>query len=151
MAAQAQLSFAQANYTRQQELSKENVTAKRVFQEAEASYKSLQAKVNSLQSQFGLIGINASSLKAGNNVGSNLTSAVLSTAIANYSGSDYIFVQRSNGDSAYKFERIKIKKGITNGGYTEVTPLETIQDDAKIVTNGAFYLMAILTNAGEEE
>lgn len=272
--AQAQLSLAKANYIRQQELAKENVSAQRVLQEATSNYKSLVARVNSLQSQFRLIGINASSITADNitssitvkspingniakinvnlgltvdpstalmqvvdnshlhldlfvyeqdlpkvnvnqnvdftlinlpgknftakiysigsafenetktipihaeinghikeliegmnvigliNIGDNLTTAVLSNAVVSFSGNDYIFIQRQdsthlnsqkdNRESAFKFERIRVKKGITSGGYTEVTPLEEVPENSKIVTNGAFYLMAILTNAGEE-
>lgn len=271
--AQAQLGFAQANYIRQQELAKENVTAKRVLQEAESNYKSLIAKIASLRSQFNMIGINPSRISAGNivtgisikspingtvakvnvnlgltvdpstaimqvvdnshlhldlfvyeqdlpkvnigqnvdfsltnlpgknflakiysigsafendtktipvhaeingyireliegmnvigliNIGDNVTTAVLSNAVVSYSGNDYVFVQRKDPSSKSKtsdqekfvFERIRVKKGITSGGYTEITPLEIIPDTAKIVTNGAFYLLAILTNAGEEE
>ncbi len=274
--AQAQLSLAQANYKRQQELAKENVSAQRVLQEATSNYKSLVARVNSLKSQFGLIGINTSSISDGNivssisikspingtvakvnvnlgltidpsttlmelvdnshlhldlfvyeqdlpkvkvgqnvdfsltnlpdknfeakiysigsafenetksipvhaelkggysnnliegmnvtgliNIGENVTSAVLSNAVASYSGNDYIFIQKQDttainnkntiGVEKFVFERIRIKKGITSGGYTEITPLEEIPENSKVVTNGAFYLMAILTNAGEEE
>lgn len=273
--AQAQLSFAEANYSRQKELSKENVTAKRVLQEAESNYKSLVAKVSSLQNQFNLLGINAPGITSNNilpsisirspingnvakinvnlgltvdpsttlmqvvdnshlhldlfvyeqdllkvkldqnidfsltnlpgknftakiysigsafenetktipvhaeitsdrtgliegmnvtgliNIGENLTTAVLSSAVASYSGTDYVFVQRqdsahaasknANGEPMFTFERIRVKKGITNGGYTEIEPLEAIPDNVKVVTNGAFYLMAILTNAGEDE
>lgn len=264
--AQAQLSFAEANYKRQQELAKENVTAQKTFQQATTDYNSLIARVNSLKSQFSLIGMNASSINANNisssisirspisgdiakininlgltidpstalmtvvdnshlhldlfvyeqdlpkvkigqnvdftlinlpgkdftakiysigsafenetktipihaeiengksgliegmnvtgliNIGENLTTAIPSNAVVSFSGTDYIFVQRQDSSqTTYRFERIRIKKGITNGGYTEVTPLEDVPDSSKIVTNGAFYLMAILTNAGEEE
>lgn len=269
--AKAQLSSAQANYTRQQELSKENVNSKKILQESEATYKSLLAKVNGLQSQFRLLGINAYSIGAGNifssfsvrspingtvakvninlgstvdpstplmevvdnshlhldlfvyeqdlpkvkigqnidftltnlpgknftatiysvgsafenetktipvhaeingykteliegmnvtgliNIGNASTTAVLSNAIASFSGVDYIFYQKrdslhnSGSETEMVFERVRVKKGITSGGYTEITPLESVPGNAKIVTNGAFYLMAILTNAGEED
>ncbi|MGN6601144.1 MAG: efflux RND transporter periplasmic adaptor subunit [Ginsengibacter sp.] len=267
--AQANLNTAQANYTRQQALAKENVNSKRTLQEAEANYKSLQAKVNALQTQFSLLGINPGHIAAGNilssfavrspingtvakvninlgstvdpstnlvevvdnsrlhldlfvyeqdlpkvktgqtvdftltnlpgknytariysigssfenetktiavhaeikgnkeglidgmnvtgliNVGSNHTTAVLSNGIASYGGVDYLFYQKndsaSSGNKDFVFERMRVKKGITSGGYTEVTPLEPLPENAKIVTNGAFYLMAMLTNAGEEE
>lgn len=272
--AQAQLSLAKANYERQQVLAKENVSAQRVVQEATSNYKSLVARVSSLQSQFSLIGMNASSISANNitssisvkspingnvakvnvnlgltvdpstklmqivdnshlhldlfvyeqdlpkvkigqnadftltnlpgktftakiysigsafenetktipvhaeinghvkeliegmnvigliNIGNNLSTAVLSNAVVSFSGSDYIFIQiqdsahnntpKENGEPSFNFERIRVKKGITSGGYTEVTALENVPDNSKIVTNGAFYLMAILTNAGEE-
>lgn len=271
--AQAQLSFAKANYLRQQELAKENVSAKRVLQEAESNYKTLVARVSSLQRQFNLIGINSSSITSGNivssisvrspingtvskvnvnlgttvdpsttlmtvvdnshlhldlfvyeqdlpkvnvgqnvdfsltnlpgknflakiysigsafenetktipvhaeingyireliegmnvtgliNIGENATTAVLSNAVVSFSGTDYVFIKKQDTahanqkpvDGKFVFERIRVKKGITSGGYTEITPLEEIPENAKVVTNGAFYLMAILTNAGEEE
>ncbi len=271
---QAQLTLAKANYIRQQELAKENVSAQRVLQEATSNFRSLEAKVSSLKSQFSLIGINASSISTENmssviiikspingniakinvnlgltvdpstalmqvvdnshlhldlfvyeqdlqkvkvnqnvdftlinlpgknftakiysigsafenetktipihaeikgyigeliegmnvigliNIGDNLTTAVLSNAVVSYSGTDYIFIQKQDSlpgkpqkgnESSYKFERIRVKKGITSGGYTEVTPLENIPEKSLVVTNGSFYLMAILTNAGEEE
>jgi RND family efflux transporter MFP subunit len=112
------------------------------------------------------------------NLGHNLVPAVPSSSIASFSGNDYIFIvsdlhSKEEKDSKKKeiqhdvkdksehsqeqqgeifgFKRIQIKKGISNGGYTEITPLEEIPADAKVVINGAFYLMAMLTNAGEEE
>lgn len=78
------------------------------------------------------------------------TSALPSGAIINNAGNDYIFIQTGEQDAAYQFESSG-KKGITNNGYTEITPLKEIPVDVKVVTNGVFYLLAILTNAGEEE
>ncbi|HYM93505.1 MAG TPA: efflux RND transporter periplasmic adaptor subunit, partial [Chitinophagaceae bacterium] len=94
------------------------------------------------------------------NIGENISTAVLSSAIVADSGEDYIFIQKEDsshqrqvnkdGQGLFTFEKIRVKKGITTGGYTEISPLEEIPANAKVVTNGAFYLMAILTNAGEE-
>ncbi len=47
------------------------------------------------------------------------------------------------------FERVPVKKGVTNVGYTEITPLKELPADVKIVTKGAFFLIAKMTNAGE--
>jgi RND family efflux transporter MFP subunit len=112
------------------------------------------------------------------NIGAILASAVPSSAIASFSGNDYIFItydlnQEQEKDRAkiemqhdvkdkledgkekqgeiFGFKRIQVKKGVTNSGYTEVTPLEEFPANAKVVINGTFYLMAMLTNAGEEE
>lgn len=269
---QAGLAFAKAQYERQKELSANEVSAKKTFQEAEANYLSLVAKLNSLKAQFSLMGINAANISSGNissvinvrspingtiskvevnlgltvepsknlmevvdnahlhldvfvyeqdlpkvksgqnidftlinlpgknytakiysvgsafenetktisvhaeitgektgliegmnvtgliNIGQNISTAVLSSAIVSNSGNDYIFIEKQDslhaGNEAqglFTFEKIHVKKGITTGGYTEVSPLEEIHANAKVVTNGAFYLMAILTNAGEEE
>ena len=57
---------------------------------------------------------------------------------------------KERNEEIFGYKRIQIKKGVTNAGYTEITPLEEIPADAKVVINGAFYLMAMLTNAGEE-
>jgi RND family efflux transporter MFP subunit len=92
--------------------------------------------------------------------------SVLSTAIVSYSGNDYIFISTDGKQNPgtkqgeindekpgeiFYFEKIQVKKGVTSGGYTEVTPLSQVPENSKVATNGAFYLMAMLTNSGEEE
>ncbi|GAB1396966.1 MAG TPA: efflux RND transporter periplasmic adaptor subunit [Saprospiraceae bacterium] len=47
------------------------------------------------------------------------------------------------------FERIPIKRGTTDVGYSEITLLKDVPKDVKIVTNGAFFIMAKMTNQGE--
>jgi cobalt-zinc-cadmium efflux system membrane fusion protein len=94
------------------------------------------------------------------NIENDPVSSVLSTAIISSDGNDYIFIQ-TDGDGKQKvkegngvkfiFEKIQVKKGVTDGSYTEITTLQQIPDNAKVVTNSAFYLMAMFTNAGEVE
>lgn len=104
------------------------------------------------------------------NTGQQLLPAVPSSAIINNGGNDFIFIQIKNfeethHDSATKenaihsqeagetiaFERIQVKRGVTNGNYTGITSLsESLPAHTQVVTSGAFYLMAMLTNAGEE-
>jgi len=48
------------------------------------------------------------------------------------------------------FERIPVAKGTSDIGYTEITPLKKIPANAKIVTKGAFFVLATMTNSGEE-
>lgn len=129
--------------------------------------KTYEAKVYSIGSAFEnetktitahaeIVG-NKTGLIEGMNVSANIeienstTSALPSDAIINNAGNDYIFIQKSENEGAYQFEKIQVKKGITNNGYTEITPLKEIPVDVKVVTNGVFYLLAILTNSGEEE
>ena len=59
----------------------------------------------------------------------------------------------SNGhpENKFSFKRIQIKKGVSDSGFTEIVPLEELPHDAKVVVNGSFYLMAMLTNEGEHE
>jgi len=47
------------------------------------------------------------------------------------------------------FEKIPVRKGTTDIGYSEITLLKDIPADTKIVTNGAFFVLAKMTNQGE--
>jgi hypothetical protein len=48
------------------------------------------------------------------------------------------------------FEKIEVVKGVSNMGYTAITLVKDIPSNAKIVTKGAFFVNAKLTNKGEE-
>lgn len=50
---------------------------------------------------------------------------------------------------ALQFERIPVRKGTTDIGYSEITLLKDIPANAQIVTKGAFFLLAKMTNQGE--
>lgn len=49
------------------------------------------------------------------------------------------------------FERIPVRKGTTDVGYSEITLLKDIPANAKVVTKGAFFILAKMTNTGEHE
>jgi membrane fusion protein, heavy metal efflux system len=83
--------------------------------------------------------------------------AVPNDAIVSYQGQDYIFIVSAAGDHQHKegeegitFEKVAVAKGTTDIGYTEITPLTAIPANAKIVTKGAFFVLAKLTNSGGE-
>lgn len=48
------------------------------------------------------------------------------------------------------FERIPVRKGTSDVGYTEITVLSKVPNNAKIVTEGAFFILAKMTNSGGE-
>ncbi len=96
--------------------------------------------------------------------------AVPIDAIVNVEGQDYIFLltdgdagDKNNGKDSVQhkegekkedgktFERIPVAKGKTDIGYTEITLLRELPKDAKIVTKGAFFVSAKMTNFEEEE
>lgn len=107
----------------------------------------------------------------------NLSQSVPNDAIANTDGKDYIFIvtdkeaevhadEHSEHDghehgnqkeklvvgkkiSMTNFEKIEVVKGISNMGYTAITPLIDIPKNTKIVSKGAFFINAKLTNQGE--
>jgi membrane fusion protein, heavy metal efflux system len=104
-------------------------------------------------------------------IGDALVSAVPSDAIVNNQGHDYIFVlnkktqpkqeekkedksennHESKEKQSFNFEKVSVIKGISDVGYTEITLLKDLPADSKIITKGAFFAMAKMTNAGEEE
>ena len=49
------------------------------------------------------------------------------------------------------FEKIEIVKGVSNMGYTAITFVNEIPKDAVIVTKGAFFINAKLSNTGGHE
>jgi cobalt-zinc-cadmium efflux system membrane fusion protein len=101
--------------------------------------------------------------------------AVPTDAIVNYQGQDYIFIVSENNllekehnhtdghnhshehnssveittNGDILFEKIPIKKGTTDIGYSEVVFLTEIKPNTKIVTKGAFFILAKMTNTGE--
>lgn len=105
--------------------------------------------------------------------------AVPSEAIVSQDGQDYIFIvsdahaetehheTEENGDHDEQghqhkeakapaqnqditlFEKIPVRKGTTDIGYSEVTLLKEVAPNAKIVTKGAFFILAKITNQGE--
>lgn len=46
------------------------------------------------------------------------------------------------------FEKIEVAKGVSELGYTAITPVSEVPKDAKIVTKGAFFINAKLSNTG---
>lgn len=49
------------------------------------------------------------------------------------------------------FEKTPVVKGTSDVGYTQITLLKEVPMDSKIVTKGAFFVLAKLTNSGEGE
>jgi membrane fusion protein, heavy metal efflux system len=83
-------------------------------------------------------------------IGTNLAAAVPDEAIVNYQGKDYIFMKTESKDGV-SFKRIEVVKGTSDLGYSEIKPLEEIPATAQIAIKGTFFLLAKMTNAGEEE
>jgi cobalt-zinc-cadmium efflux system membrane fusion protein len=80
--------------------------------------------------------------------------ALPSDAIVSFNDKDYIFTFNKNkeedGNSFTEYRIIEVKKGITEGGYTEVIlPADFDQIKAKVVIRGAYNLLSAKKNAGE--
>jgi cobalt-zinc-cadmium efflux system membrane fusion protein len=61
----SQEEYLQADYQRETELAKENVNAKKVFEQSKANYFSLMAKINGLKEKLKLLNIDMKALDAG--------------------------------------------------------------------------------------
>ena len=132
--------------------------------EGESKAVSIHAKVQG--DKTGLIdGMNVTAIIS---LEQNTVPAVPNEAIVNVDGKDYIFVLIKNTDAGNPnskdslksktpapetgktFKRIPVAKGTTDIGYTEITLLREMPKDAKIVTKGAFFVSAKMTNFEEE-
>lgn len=123
--------------------------------------------------------IDGMNITAGISLKKATVAAVPTEAIVNFQGQDYIFILsdkhsenehskqgevKESDIDAHKhteskkeiakgtiFERIPVAKGTTDVGYSEITLLKEIPAKAKVVVRGAFFILAKMTNSGEEE
>ncbi|MCF3107891.1 efflux RND transporter periplasmic adaptor subunit [Niabella sp. CC-SYL272] len=87
--------------------------------------------------------------------------AVPDAALVNYQGKDYIFIvaadpsiHRADEHAAHEeghaaethFTMIPVARGVSDVGYTQITPLASIPPGAKVAVKGAFFLLAKITN-----
>jgi len=79
--------------------------------------------------------------------------AVQTDAIVSYQGQDYIFIVDSADakNNTTLFRRVPVAKGTSDVGFSEITLLKEVPDNAKVVVKGAFFILAKQTNIGEEE
>lgn len=77
-------------------------------------------------------------------VGNNTVPALPESAIVWAEGRYFIFVIDPAHKGELEFERIEVKTGAQQLGYTQITILEPIPDNHRIVTSGAYYLQSHL-------
>jgi cobalt-zinc-cadmium efflux system membrane fusion protein len=140
----------------------------------ESDSKTIPVHCNVKGNKTGLIdGMNITAIVSLTN---NTTQSVPNDAIVNADGKDYIFIvtdkkaeeHHEEGEEGHdhkeaekgkeaepknttNFEKIEIVKGVSNMGYTAITFVNDIPKDAVIVTKGAFFINAKLSNTGEHE
>lgn len=136
--------------------------------------KTIPVHCNVKGNKTGLIdGMNITGIVSLNNV---TTPAVPTDAIVEADGKYYIFIvtnrepeeHHEEGEEAHdhkeaekstetepkkhtNFEKIEVVKGVSNMGYTSITFINEIPKDAKVVSKGAFFINAKLSNTGEHE
>ena len=80
--------------------------------------------------------------------------ALPSEAIVSFDDKDYIFIfdkdKEEGGKPFTEYKIIEVKKGVTDGGYTEIILPEGFSiATAKVVIKGAYTLLSAKKNAGE--
>jgi cobalt-zinc-cadmium efflux system membrane fusion protein len=80
--------------------------------------------------------------------------ALPSDAVVTFDDKDYIFIfdrnKEENGNAFTEYKIIEVKKGVSDGGYTEITLPENLDlRNAKVVVKGAYNLLSAKKNAGE--
>jgi hypothetical protein len=104
-------------------------------------------------------------------IGETVVPAVPNDAIITYQGQDYIFIMTDKKPPEHKedkeaakdnkepekeeaeiyFERVQVVKGASDIGYNEITLIKNLPPNSKIITKGAFFANAKMTNTGEHE
>lgn len=86
--------------------------------------------------------------------GKHNSTVLPSDAITDSEGKKYIFVltrkEAAKEGETYHFSRQEVKTGASDLGYTQITPISQLPDNATVVTRNAFYLSSML-GGGEEE
>jgi membrane fusion protein, heavy metal efflux system len=80
--------------------------------------------------------------------GSQLVGTLPDEALIREGELTYVFLQKSDSN-AYTFEKIQVKTGILENGFTEVSFLESYTKPT-VVTQGAYFLQGVMKNKGEE-
>lgn len=108
-------------------------------------------------------------------IGQSVLPAVPSDAIVSAQGQDYIFVETGEAAGAHekdehaqrekhadseqkhdeqpsrRFERVPVMKGATDVGFTEITLLKEVPSKTPVITKGAFFALAKMSNTGGHE
>lgn len=87
------------------------------------------------------------------NLGGTPVDALPEGAVVSAGGKYYIFVledsHEEDGHTTLHFDKVEVVRGITSFGYVAVTPVESLEPDARIVVSGAFYLNSMSSDHGE--
>jgi cobalt-zinc-cadmium efflux system membrane fusion protein len=90
-------------------------------------------------------------------VGNQQTLAVPNDALVRSEGKDYIFTvdkEETHGRKAGRpiaFKRAEVVTGESELGYVQITPLEDLPENTRIVKKGAFYLLSKEKAKGEDD
>lgn len=74
-------------------------------------------------------------------------------AVVTTGGKSYIFVlegvEMEHGQKMYHFEKREVVTGSSSMGFVEITPIQPLGPDSRVVTSGAFYISSMTSDHGE--
>ena len=86
------------------------------------------------------------------NTGKAYSDAVPAEAVVQSEGRQFLFVQQhvsENGQATFKMT--EIAAGVSEQGYVEIKPVDSIGKNARVVVKGAFYILSKSKGESEEE
>lgn len=84
--------------------------------------------------------------------GTKKVHALPDDAIVEDAGLSYVFVLKpGTGKDEFEFKKVEVKTGVKDMGYTETELIYKLPDTVKIVTSGAFYLLAQMKKGDESD
>ena len=84
-------------------------------------------------------------------IGNAVLTAEPSESIVSNAGQDYIFRIKMQDAKETVFERIAVAKGVSDVGYTEITPVHDLKPGSAIVIRKTFFVLAKMVNTGDED
>jgi len=108
-------------------------------------YADINGKINGL--------LHGSNIEARLEVINNVVDALPDGALIREGENTYIFIMsdKTQNDSDLVFNRILVKTGISDLGYTEITPLTTMETKGNVVLQGAYELNAKMKSSETDE
>ena len=82
-------------------------------------------------------------------IGKNEVNALPVDAVIKADGREFIFILEAEHEEKgktklYHFQRVEVKSGTMQLGYVQVTPLQNLEKDARIVLKGSYYIQSHL-------
>jgi cobalt-zinc-cadmium efflux system membrane fusion protein len=85
-------------------------------------------------------------------ISKNQVNALPVDAVIKADGREFIFIleeEHKGKVNLFHFQRVEVKSGTTQLGYAQVTPLQNLEKDARIVLKGSYYIQShLLKSAG---
>lgn len=81
--------------------------------------------------------------------GARTVDALPTEAIISSAGRSFVYVEGERHEGETHFRRVEVVPGASEMGYTAVTFPEPLQEGARFVTRGAFYLESMISDHGE--